>query len=86
MGKTNLVHRGPSHAAGLLKTTFVTADQTTALLQILDLALEDLDQVSGGIIGGHPDGPGTCMCKPTSPTCTSKPDLTPTCMSRPRMS
>jgi hypothetical protein len=34
--------------AGRLETKFVSKDQTTDLMQVLELALEDLDHVAGG--------------------------------------
>ncbi len=43
--------------AGVLKTKFVTPEQTAALTQILDLALEDIDRVGGGLRAA-----ATCSC------------------------
>jgi hypothetical protein len=43
---------------GVLPTRFVTQDQTAALMQILDLAIEQLDQVGGG----SPPSQPTCQC------------------------
>ncbi len=38
----------PSDNAPRLETGFVTRDETADLMQVLELALEDLDQVAGG--------------------------------------
>lgn len=49
MSKPESICSMPGHGVGVLKTKFVTQDQTAALMQIIDLALEDIDQVAGGL-------------------------------------
>jgi hypothetical protein len=41
----------------ILPTSFVTKQQTAALMQVLELAMEDLDHVSGGLAKDE-----TCQC------------------------
>jgi hypothetical protein len=47
---------------GVLPTRFVTQDQTAALMQILDLAIDQLDQVGGGKGKPKPNPQPTCQC------------------------
>jgi hypothetical protein len=52
-----------SESTSVLKTTFVTKDQTAALMQVLDL--EELNRVSGGAREGN-DRIDPNICKPGS--------------------
>jgi hypothetical protein len=47
MNDTTPIHDRHRDAARL-RTHFVSAEHTTELMQVLELALEDLDQVAGG--------------------------------------
>jgi hypothetical protein len=60
----------PDQNTGVLPTRFVTQNQAAALMQILDLALEDLDRVTGGMGVGNPTPQPTCQCT----TCCSNKD------------
>lgn len=56
MTKKDVVHNEP--ATSVLPTEFVTPEQTAALTKVLDLAMEDLNEVAGGIV----DNTGPCQC------------------------
>jgi hypothetical protein len=58
MDKSTSVDSTLDPNASVLKTTFVTQEQTAALMQILDLALEDIEQVGGGLARAG----ATCSC------------------------
>jgi hypothetical protein len=49
MEKCNLVHTDVETAASGLETSFVTKNQSATLMNILNVAMEDLGQVSGGL-------------------------------------
>lgn len=48
MANKDVIHNEP--ATSVLPTKFVTPEQTAALTKVLDLALEDLNEVAGGIV------------------------------------
>jgi hypothetical protein len=58
MNKTMLASGAPEQHIGVVKTKFVTEEQTAPLMEILDLALEDIDKIAGGLVRAAAD----CSC------------------------
>jgi hypothetical protein len=57
MNRSKPVKNTPAETDGALKTEFVTPDQSARLTQMIELSLDQLDNVGGGLIAG--DG---CKC------------------------
>ncbi|MGH8613465.1 MAG: hypothetical protein ACREYF_15970 [Gammaproteobacteria bacterium] len=55
MTKKDFIRNEP--ATSVLPTEFVTPEQTAALTKVVDLALEDLNEVAGGIVDTS-----SCQC------------------------
>jgi hypothetical protein len=49
MSKSKSLRRTPAENAGVLKTDFVTQNQTAALTKIVEVSLEQLDGMGGGL-------------------------------------
>jgi|tagenome__1003787_1003787.scaffolds.fasta_scaffold20903760_2 hypothetical protein len=54
--KTSISNPADKEVIGL-ETSFVTKNESAALMKMLDLALDDLDQVSGGMMSQE-----VCQC------------------------